>query len=300
QVVPAAKLNGAKDSAGIARSKKYLCFNEGETGLVLLDADFKGMPEDTKRRVEECGGPWGALCEVLPELKTVARVERASTSSGLRNKETGEIFPSSGGLHIVVPVRDAADIPRFLSDLFDRLWLAGLGWGMVSAAGSFLERSLVDKSCGSPERLIFEAAPTIEPPLMQEGRHAVAHDGFVLDTQLCAPRTDAEKSKLKKLKAAENVRLLPEREEARKAWSRKHIERLTARGLSEDEARALVDRWIDWQELTGEFPLPFDDPSIDGTTVADVLAAPDKYINKPLSDPFEGPAYGRGKAKLFQ
>src|SRR5262249_47704589 len=104
QVVPAAKLNGAKDSAGIARSKKYLCFNEGETGLVLLDADFKGMPEDTKRRVEECGGPWGALCEVLPELKTVARVERASTSSGLRNKETGETFPSSGGLHIVVPV----------------------------------------------------------------------------------------------------------------------------------------------------------------------------------------------------
>jgi Domain of unknown function (DUF927) len=178
--------------------------------------------------------------------------------------------------------------------------LAQWWWIPSWAAGSFLERSLVDKSCGSPERLIFEAAPIIEPPLEQEGRNAVAHDGTDLDTRSCAPLTDAEKNKLKKLKAAERERLSPERDAKREAWSRKHVERLTARGMSEAEARAQVGRWIDWQELTGDFPLPFDDPSIDGTTVANVLAAPDKYINKPLSDPFEGPAYGCGKAKLFR
>jgi hypothetical protein len=299
-VVVADELKGEGDPSVIARTKKYFVFKESEPGFVLLDVDFKGMPEDAKRRMEECGGPWGALCKVFPALKTVARVERASTSSGLRNKETGEEFPSSGGQHIVIWVRDAADIPRYLSDLNARLWLAGFGWGMVSNAGAFLERSLVDRFCGSPERLIFEAGPTLGPSLEQDPRNAIAHDGDVLDTRLCAPLTDAEKSKLKKLKAAENERLLPERQKAREAWAAKRIERLTARGLSKDEARAKVDRCIDWQELSGDFPLPFDDQKLADTTVADVLAAPDEYINKTLSDPFEGPVYGRGKAKLFQ
>ena len=53
-------------------------------------------------------------------------------------------------------------------------------------------------------------------------------------------------------------------------------------------------------ELSGDFPLPFDDPKLAGTTVADVLAQPAKFIHKTLSDPFEGTAYGRGKAIVYQ
>ena len=299
RVVPAAKLNGAKDPSVIARTKEYLIFKEGEPGLALLDVDLKGIPDDAKRRIEECGGVWGALCKAFPAFKTVARVERASTSSGLRNRTTGEPFPSSGGCHIVIPVLDVTDIPRFLSDLHGRLWLAGFGWGMVSAAGSFLERAMIDKFVGSPERLIFEGAPIVEPPLVQEDRNAVAHDGTILDTRRCAPLTDDEKKELQKLKDAEEHRLAPQLKAAREAWSAEHIKRLTASGKTKAAARALIDRWIDRQELTGEFPLSFDDPSIAGTTVADVLAAPDKYINKSLSDPFEGPAYGRNKAILY-
>jgi hypothetical protein len=94
--------------------------------------------------------------------------------------------------------------------------------------------------------------------------------------------------------------LSPEREAKREEWAAQRVERLTAAGISDAEARAKVDRWIDWQELSGDFPLPFDDPKLADTTVADVLAAPDKYIGETLSDPFEGPAYGRGKAKLFR
>jgi uncharacterized protein (DUF927 family) len=300
KVVVADALKDEGDPSVIARTKKYLVFNKGEPGFVLLDIDLKAMPETVKQSIKKCGDEWDALCTVLPELKTVARVERASTSSELWNKATGEPVPGSGGLHIVIPVTDAADIhPRFLDDFHDRLWLNGFGWGMVLAAGSFLERSLIDKSCGSPERLIFEAAPILDPPLVQKGRDAVAHPGSVLDTELCAPLTAAEKRKLKKLKADERERLLPELAAAREAWSASHIERMTARGMSEVAARALVDRWIDYQELSGDFPLPFDEEGLFGTTVEAVLAAPDKYINKTLSDPFEGPAYGRGKAKLL-
>ena len=68
----------------------------------------------------------------------------------------------------------------------------------VSAAGSFLERSLVDKACGSPERLIFEGPPIIEPPLEQAPRLAVAHEGEILDTKIaCPPLTDAEKAEVR-------------------------------------------------------------------------------------------------------
>jgi hypothetical protein len=300
QVVTRAKLNGAADPSIIARTKEFVVFNEGEPGLCLLDTDIKGMPKVMARRIEERGSLFGALCEIVPALATVARVQRASTSSGLRNKETGETIPGSGGQHIVVVVQDAADIPRFLSDLHDRLWLADFGWGMVSAAGSFLERSIIDKSVGSPERLIFEGAPIIEPPLEQSGRDAVAYDGAILDTQLCPPLIDSEKKKLRKLGAAEKERLRPEMEKARAAWSAQHIERLTGDGMSEAAARALVDGWLDWKELSGAFPLPFDDQNIAGTMVEDVLAAPDDYIGKTLSDPFEGPDYGRGKAIIYR
>jgi hypothetical protein len=289
------KLNGAGGPSVIARTKNYIAFNEGEPGIVLLDFDRKGMSEAAARRLEECGDLWGPLCEILPALETVACVERASTSSGLRNRETG-----SGGRHIVIPVLDAADIPRFLSDLHDRSWLKGLGWGMVSAAGSFLERSVIDKSVGSPQRLIFEGAPIVEPPLEQNGRNAVAHDGYVLDTRSLLPLTDDEKARVRGLKAAEEHRLLPERQEARARWSVGHIARLTAAGMPEAEAHAQVDRWIDRQELSGAFPLPFDDPKIAGATVADVLAVPDKFIGKTMCDPFEGRDYGRGKAILYR
>ena len=299
-VVTAKEIKDAGDLSVIARTMKYLVFKEGEPGFVLLDIDLKGMPETVKRSIEGCGGPWGALCKAFPELKTIARVERASTSSGLRNSKTGETFPGSGGLHIVIPVLDAADVPRCLSILHDRLWLAGFGWGMVSGAGSFLERSLIDKSVGSSERLIFEAAPTVVLPLVQEGREAKAYDGEVLDTPLRAPLTDAEEGELKKLLAAENARLLPEREAKRAEWSVSHIKRLTASGMTETAARAQVSRWLDRQELSGDFPLLFDDPKIAGTTVAEVLATPDKYVDETLSDPIEGLAYGRGKAKLFR
>ena len=241
------------------------------------------------------------MCAVVPALASAARVVRPSTSHGLRNKETGETYAGSGGFHAAVAVADAADIPRFLADMHDRLWLAGYGWGIGSAAGSFLERSLVDKACGSAERLIFEGPPIIEPPLEQAPRPAVAHPGDILETKIACPTlTDAEKEELERLKRAERARLKPHLDEARAKWSEVHIERMVAAGATRAAAHAQVDRWIDHQELSDDFPLPFDDPGLAGAAVADVLASPDKFVNKTLADPFEGLAYGRGKAILYR
>jgi len=297
------KLDEARksDPTVIARTRDYLVYAAGEPAIALLDIDLKGVPDGAKSLINEAGGIWSALRAVLPTLATVARVTRPSTSAGLRNRKTGEIYPDSGGFHAVIAVADGGDIPRFLTDLHDRLWLAGYGWGIASAAGSVLERSLVDKACGSPERLIFEGPPIIDPPLEQAPRPAVAHEGGVLDTRTaCPPLTDTEKDELERLKEAERDRLKPQLDEARANWSASHIKRMVAAGVTQAEARSQVDRWIDGQALSGDFPLPFDDPTLAGATVADVLANPKKFAGKTLSDPFEGPAYGRGKAIVYQ
>jgi hypothetical protein len=289
------------DPNTIARSLDYLGYVKGEPGLMLFDHDRKGMPDAVARRVDEAGGFWAALCTVFPALKTAARVERASTSSGLKNTATGDVFPGNGGSHDTVAVADASDIPRALSACHDRLTLAGFGWGMGSACGSFLDRSPVDKACGSAERLVFEGGPIVEPPLEQAPRPAVAHEGDVIDTMVVfPPLTAAERFRVKELKEAERIRLMPELDALRERWSETHVKRMVANGATEDEARATVDRWIDRKELTGAFALPFDDPNLAGATVADVLASPKKYVEKTLADPFEGPAYGRGKAILYQ
>jgi putative DNA primase/helicase len=298
RVVTAAKVKD--DPKVIARTLKYLVFAQGEAGLALIDIDLKGISEAARRRIDGATGIWKALCAVCPPLEAAAYVRRASTSSGLVNTQTGQTYPGSGGFHVVVVVADAADVPRFLSDFFDRLWLAGFGWGWVGGAGQFLERSLIDRAVGSPERLVFEAQPIIAPPLAQAPRPAVAHEGDILDTKAaCPPLTDAEKTEVGNLKEAERARLKPAMDQARAAWSEGHIRRIIAAGKTEAEAKAEVGRWLDTHQLTGAFQLLFDDPQLAGATVADVIAAPAKYAGKTLADPLEGLSYGRGRAILY-
>ena len=55
-----------------------------------------------------------------------------------------------------------------LKALHARCWLAGFGWMMVGAGGQLLERSIVDRVVGAPERLIFEGPPLVVPPLEQD------------------------------------------------------------------------------------------------------------------------------------
>jgi hypothetical protein len=293
------KSNGAVAPDLIARTKTNIIFKQGVSAYVLIDFDTKGMPEHVRARIETLGGLWAALCSVLPMLTSTAYVMRASTSSGLRHRDTGQKIPGSGGYHIYLPVIDGSDIDRFLHELHDHCWLAGLGWGLVGAAGQFLERSIVDRSTGTPERLVFEGRPIVEPPLIQEGREAVACEGSVLNTAVLLSLTDDETAILRDLKANEGRRLLPECIASRNAFVDRHVDRLTAKGIGEHAARKQVSDWLDRHELSNAFELPFDNPTIAGTTVADALANPNRFVNETMADPLEGPAYGRTKAMLL-
>ena len=127
-----------------------------------------------------------------------------------------------------------------------RVW-AGM---MVSASGALLERSIVDRMVGGPERLVFEGGPVLVPPLQQdkESRRPIAVDGEMLDTvAACPPLTIVERARLDELKAKERTRLAPEVAKAKAAFIERQAKKLAERtGIPEHAAkqdRAAPMRW---------------------------------------------------------
>ena len=95
-------------------------------------------------------------------------------------------------MHVFLHVQDGADIERFLRTLHDRCWLAGFGWHMVGAGGQLLDRSLVDRMVAAPERLVFEGAPVLDPPLVQDQkcrRPKVVEGEIIATMDVCPPLT---------------------------------------------------------------------------------------------------------------
>jgi hypothetical protein len=300
-VVTARKLREPRAGV-IARTAEYIAFQPGKVGFMLLDVDFKDMPASVAEAIEANGGVLETIFSACPALRSAGRVGRASTSAGISNTKTGQRFAGSGGLHIYIAVSDAADIPRALKILFDRLWLAGYGWINIGAAGQFLERSLIDAAVGSPERLIFEGPPTVMPPLHQdtEARLARATDGKLIDTRLVLPNlSTAEQAQLATLK--DNARLTL-RSEAVSA--RERADQRLAKNIA-NRTGAPLDRVLDKLRhrhngsLVPDHPLVFDDPAIGEVSVAEVLRNPPNFIGETLADPLEGVEYGRCKAKVM-
>jgi hypothetical protein len=297
------RLNGEARPDLITRTVENFCYRPGYPALVLLDFDTKGMPPEIAYRMRRLGGFEAALLTVLPELAAVARLTRASTSAGLYRADTGEQLPSSGGLHEYLLIRDGVDAERFLKTLHARLWLAGFGWLMIGAGGQILERSIVDRVVASPERLVFEGPPILVPPLAQdaEARKPVAFEGIALDTIAgCPPLTIVEQSNYRAALARQKAALAPDVEKARVRFVAEQAERIATRqGVTATRARRVVERQLAGV-LLPNVELPFDDPDLAGTTVAQVLADPDRFVGETLADPLEGIEYGRCKAKIMR
>jgi hypothetical protein len=273
----------------IARTKDFVIFPEYKAGYILFDIDTKGMPQPVRDRVAALGGAWPSIVGAAPKLGGAARVIRKSSSSGISNLETGETRDSDGE-HIFVLINDATAIPETLKRIHDMLWLAGLGWYVVGAAGQMLERSLVDTAVGSPERLVFEGPVILAEPLVQAPRPALAFDGVVIDiNNAVLPWGGKSNEAVKATKQKARHSLREECEVARAKWSASRIQNLVETGYSESDARAEIGRWLDDYKLTGECELHFADPRIGAVTVAEILAEPDDYVGENLYDLFEDP-----------
>jgi hypothetical protein len=293
----------AANGHAIARTASNVFYRRDASALALIDHDRKGMPPTIAEALRGRGGLWPTLVSIVPVLQQVAHVTRLSTSAGLFRTDTGEQVPGSDGQHIYLPVLEGGDVERFLKTLHARCWLAGYGWYIVGAAGQLLERSIVDRTVYAAERLVFEGAPILEPPLQQdqERRRPVPTDGELMDTHRACPDLDvAEQSRLHRLKLKSAHPLRAEAAKARREFEERQAQALAARtSMSLRAAQEQVARQRDGI-LLPDILLPFDDEDFQGCTVADVLADPARFEVATLADPLEGIPYGRCVAQILR
>ncbi len=285
------------------RSRETIDYAPGQPALMLFDVDAKALPPEVAKRLEATGGYWNAICEAAPGIAGTARLERASTRSGLFHG--AEMFPIAGsnGLHIYVLVTDGSDIERSTKLLHDRLFLQGYGWFEVGKGGRLLERSLVDRCVWSPERIVFEGAPVLEADLVQEksARKPAVYEGSILDSQsTLPPLSQSEAARLDAVKKAARQRvMLKARELAVEADQLAAARIQKIRGVGQETAVRLAQR-MRGGILLPHVQLEFDDPDYSGVTVEDVLANPLAFVGETLADPVEGKSYGPDKAIVLQ
>ena len=284
----------------VARSREHIDYGLGPAWM-LVDVDRKGMAAGVAEAIAAAGGVWPALLTVVPGLGRAARVSRSSTSTGLRRADTGETFAGSGGEHHYLLVADGRDIERALAALHELCWLAGFGWFLVGKSGQLLDRSIVDRAVGYGERLVFEGAPDVVPPLVQDAaaRLPIAHDGEAVDTRSAIPTlSDYEADRVAQAKHRARVALEPEASQRRAKADQALAEEVSRRtGMPVVSAmRAVAARHHG--ALLPDIELDFDDIGL--VTVETLLAEPNRYVGQTLADPLEGPAYGRCKAMVLR
>jgi hypothetical protein len=156
---------------------------------------------------------------------------------------------------------------------------------------------------GSPERLVFEGAPVLVPPLEQDqnDRRPVALDGGQLDSiAACPPLSIVEKAKFDSLRVKETQRLTHQAVSVRAAYVDQKVQDVTQRtGMSAPAAKRIIERQLGGL-LLPDIVLSFDEEEFAGCTVADILADPDRFEGATLADPNEGPDYGYCVAKILR
>jgi len=169
------------------------------------------------------------MASVLPAVADVGWLATSSTSSAIRAKQTGVWLKPPDGWHVYLVV--TGDVERFRDLLKVRLWLAGHGFCKLATQNqqtgvcAILERTLVDLTVFSPERLDYVAGALIDnsAPFYQDRPAPALHAGGVLDLDAFPDVTDAERAQYATLVTEAKDRLTPER----RARVRAHIVTVT-------------------------------------------------------------------------
>ena len=275
------------------RARANVVHLPGEPGLALLDFDRGGMPQEVKDRLDALGGFESAIMSVVPELAQTARLLRPSTSAGIRNIKTGEVY-GAGGYHLYVLLADATDSEYFLKLVQQHCWLHGLGWMTLSKVGSISIKSIVDVATWGSERLCYEGPPMLGKGLAKEPRACQVHEGSAFDTRLIPDLDKDELAQVYALCQAERERLKPETVRLQSIARQTAYDRERARGATHEEARRAVDGLQQFRMLPLSHLLYFNG----WMDVAHILENPQRYADRYCADPEEGPDYGTTTAVL--
>jgi hypothetical protein len=274
----------------LSRTKDDFSFGLGE-GWLLLDYDTRGLPEAVSSRIERLGGILNALRYVWPELDNGDFVVRPSSSAGVH--VVGEPAPKISGFHMFVRLKRAADIPQALKALHSRCWLHGLGYHMISKSGQLLDRSIVDITVGSPERLIFTAPPLLGEGIARERQYAAVQQGVAL---ACPPAPfGAQWSRARDIDRQSSQ---PDAATQRSIYLHKSIEdRQASHGGSYAAAEAIVLNRIEGRQLLDDDVLQLSSGAT--ANVGDILNQIKLGERISCADPIEGREYNPTAAAVL-
>jgi hypothetical protein len=271
-----------------ARTKKHMI--QPVTGLVLFDYDYNdNCPFPAFTNTEEL---IGNLAKLAPSFNDAACLIRPSSSNGIKITGT-DIAQKSTSQHCFF-LYDG-DLEVFQETLELLSWLNGYGWWDISKAGSLLPRAIVDLAVFSPERLIFEA-----PPTLGEGVERVITEPFIRDSSelLTLPDiTSEQRSQALKLKSQGKTARQAEADIVRNEYIENKVNVLSSKQeITYEKAVRVIKKSVNGK-LELDFPLTL--PSGNEGFVADLIEDWELYDNKSMPDPHEGVEYGRTTAKFY-
>ena len=301
-ITTTAKLTERAIASGFRpRTKKHM--EQPESGVVLLDFDPSPfMPGHLK-----ISGPeqlMEKLQEVIPELNGIGWTATTSCSSGISASDGSVETPDSGGLHVYFNTKFI--LPTNLQTLLrTRLWNTGMGFIALAKNGAMLERTLLDLSVLSPERLIFEARPALGEGLEQSPRQWTHTEGDALTT---IPTVTEEENAL----AEENValakqdpELLAKQREINEEYCRKLVPTLMNRfSINEEEAktRAAIHKgaFSDTTEIVPDSQVPeLIEVRGEWLKPSEICERWEELDGVSIPDPIEGREYGESTAIIY-
>jgi hypothetical protein len=218
----------------IARSKDEFSFEDGP-GLLYFDYDADNVgqhysPDELIELIDTTAARGIAKAE---------RIQRLSTSAGVRTADGRLVSNKNPGCHIAMVVEDATDIPRIGKLIHDKLTLAGHGYCILSRSGSILHRSPSDASIYQETRMMYEAAPVLKDGLVQDKRSTELVDGIPCwDTKEIPDLSPAEQVQLTEIREANAEVVRPFQEAVRRAYAAERA--LETGNTAEEEYQALV------------------------------------------------------------
>jgi hypothetical protein len=256
----------------INRSNKDLPFpNSGDSGLLIIDSDnVDKFPK-------------------MPVFADYERVEYTSSGSNITDSE-GVQRRGFEGCHTVYSVKDPKDIPRTMEALHKREILNYRGLCKVSAAGTFLERSCVDKMLASPSQPVY-FQPTLISGLIQQKEIAyVPGIQEPIDTKKLVPKLTKKENEQYKV-ALEYYEMLLESEmkQVREQWINSRVDE------GQGTVKTLTNS-LDHQALESDFIIY---TKIGDFTVHEIMSNVKQFHGITCKDPLE-PDYGSNTvAKIY-
>jgi hypothetical protein len=155
----------------VTRTVDNFKYPEGP-GVIFLDCDGHPIIEKPIRLKTF----YKNLIQTYPALEGVEMLILPSSSAGIYRDGEPEPERKYDKFHVYLMVDDASKTKAFGQRLKYEMWKAGFGYIDISSDGKMLIRHLFDDAVYSPERLIFEARPTLGEGLKQLDR-----DHFYVD-----------------------------------------------------------------------------------------------------------------------